>query len=158
MVTPNGGFGPSRYFFFSPPGADLWLQGGAPRLILVGFHGNNFPVPGMERTQPHAPSCQDHGGYFYPFFLKSHFSASGSAEEHQTSFPRGETYPRALGFTASPCVEPGAFLARGCGSPLRGREGKIRFHPEELWKSSCSPGKGARALSVPGLAVCEAKG
>lgn len=57
-------------FFFSPPGADLWLQGGAPRLILVGFHGNNFPVPGMERTQPRAPSCQDPLGLFLSPFPK----------------------------------------------------------------------------------------
>lgn len=166
-TNQGGRIGPERYFFSSPPGADLWLQGGTPRLILVGFRGNNFPVLGMERTQPPASSCQDHWGYFYPLFLKSHFSAAqGAAEEHQTSFPPpGRNLPQGTGIYSQPLRGAGrgsasshAFLARGCGSPLRGREGKNRFHPEELWKSSCSPWKRARAPPVPGLAACEAKG
>lgn len=148
-TNQGGRIGPERYFSSSPPGADLWLQGGTPRLILVGFRGNNFPVLGMERTQPPASSCQDHWGYFYPLFLKSHFSAAqGAAEEHQTSFPpRGETYPRALGFTASPCVEPGEAAPprthswhEAAGPRCEAERGKIGSTPKSCGKAAAHRG------------------
>lgn len=148
-TNQGGRIGPERYFSSSPPGADLWLQGGTPKLILVGFRGNNFPVLGMERTQPPASSCQDHWGYFYPLFLKSHFSAAqGAAEEHQTSFPPGgETYPRALGFTASPCVEPGEAAPprthswhEAAGPRCEAERGKIGSTPKSCGKAAAHRG------------------
>lgn len=75
MCAPHGHpkwrIWPFQVFFFSPHLVLIsGCRGGVPRLILAGFHGNNFPVPGMESTQPRAPSCQDPLGLFLSLFPK----------------------------------------------------------------------------------------
>lgn len=111
---------------------------------------------GWSAPSPVLPAVRTHWGYFYPRFLKS---CSGSAEEHQTSFPPGKNLPQGTGIYGQPLRGARRILGTRLRVPAARQRGEKSVPPRRAVEKQLLTGEGsaspagARAGSVRGQGV-----